>query len=64
MGSIEVLMGLDLLARVSEQIQREVESVRPERVWQVGEGYFAAGCERSRSYISLLEMPLMKATVW
>ena len=41
-------MGMDLLTGVSEREQREVESVRPERVWSVGEGYFTEGCKRSR----------------
>ena len=41
--SIEGLTGLDLLAGVSERGQREVESVRPERVWPVGEGDFTEG---------------------
>jgi len=51
MGSIKVLTGLDLLSVVSERRQREVESVRPERVWVVGKGDFMEGCKGSRGYV-------------
>ena len=42
---------MDLLTEVSGQGQREVESVRLEQVWAVGEGYFAEGCKRSKGYV-------------
>lgn len=47
-----MLVGLDLLAAVSEQGYREVESVRPEWVWPVEVGDFTEECERSRGYVA------------
>ena len=54
--SIEALTGLDLLAGVSEGVQREVESVRPEQLWSLEREYFTEGCKRSRHRVAALDL--------